>query len=169
MVDIPKKSESSYTEEQYLTAPQEETTRPEKGIEGKPVFTFDVEANEMVERNERLDRVAGKLLFERNMRRQFMAPEIFGEPAWDILLSAFLAEQDNTKPTVVGACTVCHIPFVIGFRWLKVLEKLGLMARYTVKLPNDDLLIEYARLTPVGLAAIESYLGTLVAGERGRT
>lgn len=169
MVDIPKKSETSSTEELYPTAPQEETTRPKKGIEGKPVFTFDVESNEMVERNDRLDQVAEKLLFDRNMRRQFMAPEIFGEPAWDILLSAFLAEHYKTNPTVVGACTVCHIPFLIGFRWFKVLEELGMMARYTVKPPNDDLQIEYARLTPVGLAAIESYLGTLVAGERGRS
>ncbi|MFM5916468.1 MAG: hypothetical protein ACKOOL_02925 [Novosphingobium sp.] len=100
--------------------------------------------------------IARRLLAERTLRGGFIEPSLVGEPAWDILLSAYVA--DPTVPrSVVEACSVGGTPFIAGFRWFKVLEGAHLMER-SHEARGD---FAEARLTDHGRAMLESYFETI--------
>ncbi|MEQ1499492.1 MAG: hypothetical protein ABL914_12630 [Novosphingobium sp.] len=122
-----------------------------------------IEAEDSVQRDLRLN-WAKEILRERMLRRQFMEPEIFGEPAWDILISAYLAEQAGVENSVVEACTVCRLNFVVGFRWFKVLEGFALISR----IGTGKEFAMRAKLTQGGQLAIDSYLDAIMKERTGR-
>jgi hypothetical protein len=66
---------------------------------------------------------------ERRRRAQFLPEEIFGEPAWDILLDLFIAGRCG-KP--VATCSIglaAAIPATTALRWLDRLEAQALVER----------------------------------------
>lgn len=117
-----------------------------------------------IDRSRQHERIqlAASILLERHLRKQFLEPETLGEPAWEILVSAYLADANGQARTVVDASTVCANPFLSGFRWFKLLEKLGLVERRG----GVDGEAATAGLTVAGRNAIESYLDAL-ALQRG--
>jgi DNA-binding MarR family transcriptional regulator len=66
---------------------------------------------------------------ERRRRSEFLPQELFGEPAWDILLDLYIAEKKNERVSVTSACIGSQVPCTTGLRWLQVLEELGLVER----------------------------------------
>lgn len=74
---------------------------------------------------------AAKALYA--MRRQrtllFASSELFGEPAWDILLDLFIARQEGKRVPVTSACIGAAVPPTTGLRWLALLESTGMVKR----------------------------------------
>lgn len=103
-------------------------------------------------------KVAQRLLAERAIRSGIIEPNLVGEPAWDILLSAYVADPAVPR-AVVEACSVDGIAFIVGFRWFKVLESANLMQRSQI--PGGD--CAKATLTPHGRSMLESYFDTIMA------
>lgn len=84
----------------------------------------------------------------------FGNPDLFGEPAWDILLDLFIAHGEGKPVSVSSACIGSASPATTGLRWLGVLAEEGLITRENDSGDNRRVLV---RLTPRGLAAMETY------------
>lgn len=80
--------------------------------------------------------------------------ELFGEPAWDILLDLFIAQGEGKSVSVSSACIGSAAPATTGLRWLGVLADEGLIVREND--PEDQRRV-LVRLTATGTAAMERY------------
>ena len=69
------------------------------------------------------------ILRYRRLRDKVLGSELFGEPAWDILLELFAAEASGKKLSVSGACYASGVPSSTALRWIVRLEKEGLIER----------------------------------------
>lgn len=96
-------------------------------------------------------------LYADRRRRQlaFTNPDIFGEPAWDILLDLYVAHAEGRSISVSSACIGSAAPPTTGLRWLGVLQYEGLVLREHD--PQDQRRI-LVRLSPDGLNRMQDYL-----------
>lgn len=98
---------------------------------------------------------AHAILAERRMRRQHLPAELFHEPAWDMLLALFVA-NDNPQPMNIKALVaMADAPVTTSQRWIEHLYKLRLIDR--VIDPADRRRVEIS-LSAVGREAISNYL-----------
>ncbi len=98
-----------------------------------------------------------------NRRRRtalFGNGELFGEPAWDILLDLYIAHAENKPVSVSSACIGSASPPTTGLRWLGVLAENELILREHD--PEDQRRV-LVRLTDRGIAAMEEYFGKTVS------
>ena len=77
--------------------------------------------------------------------------ELFGEPAWDILLDLYVAHAEDKPVSVSSACIGSDSPATTGLRWLGILAQEGLVVREHD--PDDQLV----RLSDEGLASMDAY------------
>jgi hypothetical protein len=84
----------------------------------------------------------------------FGNPDLFGEPAWDILLDLFIAQGEGKPVSVSSACIGSAAPATTGLRWLGVLADEGLVVRENDPEDHRRVLV---RLTPAGRAAMERF------------
>ena len=59
----------------------------------------------------------------------FEGDDLFGEPAWDILLELYAATEEQHRLSVSGACAVSGVPATTALRWIERLEKEGWVHR----------------------------------------
>jgi hypothetical protein len=91
----------------------------------------------------------------------FGNPDLFGEPAWDILLDLFIAHGEGKQVSVSSACIGSAAPATTGLRWLGVLADEGLVVRENDAEDNRRVLV---RLTETGRAAMERFFDALQDG-----
>jgi hypothetical protein len=84
----------------------------------------------------------------------FGNPDLFGEPAWDILLDLYIACAEGKQVSVSSACIGSASPPTTGLRWLGVLADEGLVVR---EADADDHRRVLVRLTPAGQAAMDRF------------
>ncbi len=84
----------------------------------------------------------------------FGNPDLFGEPAWDILLDLFIAQGEGKTVSVSSACIGSASPATTGLRWLGVLADEGLVVRENDPEDHRRVLV---RLTPAGQTAMERF------------
>lgn len=80
--------------------------------------------------------------------------EIFGEPAWDILLDLYVAFVEDKRVSVSSACIGSAAPSTTGLRWLRVLAEEGLIVR---EHDPDDQRRVMVRLSEAGIKAMDAY------------
>ena len=73
--------------------------------------------------------LARRMYLTRRQRENFFSSDLFGEPAWDILIDLYIATKENTKISTTSACIGANVPPTTGLRWLQVLEGHGLIER----------------------------------------
>jgi hypothetical protein len=66
--------------------------------------------------------------FRRN-RERLLGPELFADPAWDMLLDLYAAHLRATRPSVSSLCIAATVPATTALRWLNILEKKALVVR----------------------------------------
>lgn len=76
-----------------------------------------------------LCRLAKEILRSRRQREKSFGADLFGEPAWDILLELYAAESTQKRLSVSGACYASAVPYTTGLRWVLKLEKDGWIKR----------------------------------------
>lgn len=75
---------------------------------------------------------AQEMLQERRKRdRQFEGLDLFGEPAWDILLDLFVRMASRQHVSVSSACVAAAVPPTTGLRHVKRLQDLNLIEDYS--------------------------------------
>ncbi len=85
--------------------------------------------------------------------------DLFGEPAWDIMLDLFVAHGEGKTVSVSSACIGSASPATTGLRWLGVLADEGLVVREND--PEDHRRV-MVRLTSTGQAAMERFFEAVV-------
>jgi hypothetical protein len=74
--------------------------------------------------------VARKTFADRRRRSQIAGTgDLFGEPAWDILLNLFIAGCEGRRLSVAALCSDAGAPESTALRWIAVLERRGLIVR----------------------------------------
>ena len=72
---------------------------------------------------------AQEVLRVRRRRDKVFPNELFGEPAWDMLLELFLAECAGKRLSVTGACHASRVAVTTALRWVVKLESGGWVHR----------------------------------------
>lgn len=90
----------------------------------------------------------------RRRNKIFQSDELFGEPAWDILLDLFIAAKERRRVSVTSACIGSAVPSTTALRWISILERQGFLSREAD--PGDARRV-YVRLSPSGYEAMLEY------------
>ncbi len=90
----------------------------------------------------------------------FGNPDLFGEPAWDILLDLYIAQGEGKSVSVSSACIGSASPATTGLRWLGVLADESLILREADAADHRRVMV---RLTAAGVAAMERFLNAVDA------
>jgi len=85
----------------------------------------------------------------------FGRPDLFGEPAWDLLLELFAAHHKGRQVSISSACIAAAVPATTALRWIDRLEHLGLLQRTRDK---SDGRRSYISLAPATLDLMEGWL-----------
>ncbi|KPH66550.1 MarR family transcriptional regulator [Novosphingobium aerophilum] len=93
----------------------------------------------------------------RRRTKIFQSEELFGEPAWDILLDLFIAAKERRRVSVTSACIGSAVPSTTALRWITILEKQGLLVREAD--PGDARRV-YVKLSARGYAAMLEYFAS---------
>lgn len=104
--------------------------------------------------------LAKQLLAQRVARFDHFPAELFHEPAWDMLLALFVAQEERRVMNVKTLVGSAHAPVTTSQRWIDHLHKLKLVDR--VIDPIDRRRVEIS-LSDSGDTAVRAYLRRLGA------
>jgi hypothetical protein len=90
--------------------------------------------------------------------RERMLPDLFADPAWDILVDLFASAMERRPVSVSSACVAAAVPPTTGLRWIGTLESRGLIFRVA---DPDDHRRTYLQLSEAAEDAIASWLAGL--------
>ena len=98
------------------------------------------------------------LLGARRARERYFHRDLFGEPAWEILLALYIVEQSGARFTTSKLAEWIEAPLSTVVRWIRALEEKSLVGR--VDHPNDKRIV-FIRLLKKGRKALDDYLGAM--------
>lgn len=90
---------------------------------------------------------ASEIYRARRRRKRFFATDLFGEPAWDLLLDLFISRLKKKRISVTSACSAADVPSTTALRWLGVLEEAHLIERFD---SETDQRVTWVQLTDYG-------------------
>ena len=67
----------------------------------------------------------------RSLRSRFFPSQIFGDPAWDILLDLARAKLEGQQVSVSSVCIAAAVPMSTALRWVKQMIDANLLRRWT--------------------------------------
>lgn len=102
-----------------------------------------------------LAKAARTLLRNRRLRGRYLPGDLFADPAWDILLDLFAASAERKSVSVTSACVAAAVPVTTAQRWLRDLERRGLVERSH---DNGDRRRVLVRISSAGSDAIAKWL-----------
>lgn len=96
----------------------------------------------------------------RRRRKRFFSPELFGEPAWDLLLDLFIARLKKKRVSVTSACHAADVPPTTALRWLGLLADSNLIERFE---SETDQRVTWVRLTDYASQQMFRFIGDMSA------
>lgn len=102
-----------------------------------------------------MGRLVKEILRSRRRRDSIFEPELFGEPAWDILLELYAADCIDRKLSISSVCYVSGVPATTALRWIKKLEQDGWVQRVADPLDGRR---HWMQLTEKSASAMRAYL-----------
>jgi DNA-binding MarR family transcriptional regulator len=87
----------------------------------------------------------------RHLRGRYFSQDLFADPAWDIMLDLLCAELCNRRVAVSSLCLAAAVPATTALRWMKSMEKQGLIIRHNDPLDGRRVFIELAPATSLAL------------------
>jgi hypothetical protein len=101
-----------------------------------PATAFD---RAFCERGQRLNRDPGapqpdprlvrRVIRQRQLRARYFDPELFADPAWDILLDLTAARAEQARISVTSACIASGVAPTTALRWIGQMIEAGLLKR----------------------------------------
>lgn len=88
-------------------------------------------------------------------RKQLLGPDLFGDPAWHMLLDVFISEAKGTRLSVSDVCIGSLASFATALRYLAILTESGLVTRSE---DRDDRRRTFVTLAQPGLLLMLSLL-----------
>jgi DNA-binding MarR family transcriptional regulator len=105
---------------------------------------------------------ANQIRFSRDLRHKSFDRNLFGEPAWDILLTLYMIDGDQRRLSTRDLSKHADLALTTALRWLDYLEEQSLIARKTN--PFDRRVI-YVELSDKGRSAMDRYLIRMHEGD----
>ena len=90
----------------------------------------------------------------RRLRDRYFAGDLFGDPAWDMLLDLLQAEISQLRVPVSSLCIAAAVPATTALRWLKTMVSRGLFVRRAD--PHDGRRV-FVELAPAASQALRAY------------
>jgi len=104
-----------------------------------------------------------RMIRVRRMRDAYFEPDLFADPAWDMLLDLTLARMEGRPVAVSSLCIAAAVPPTTALRWIKRLVDDGLFVRHADPFDGRRVFIE---LSEAGALAMMRYLRASAAAER---
>lgn len=72
-----------------------------------------------------------KLHYKSRRKRDliFGSKDLFGEPAWDMIVDLFIASEEGIRVSVSSLCIASAGPMTTALRWISILENDGIIFR----------------------------------------
>ena len=83
--------------------------------------------------------------------------ELFGEPAWDMLLDLYIAQAEGKRVAVSSACIAAVVPATTALRWIASLTRRGFVVESD---DASDGRRSFLRLSEKGTEAMELFFQT---------
>jgi DNA-binding MarR family transcriptional regulator len=112
------------------------------------------------------DEIVARALDEWQERGSYLPNDLLSEPAWGILLELLLAEIQGRQVSLSRIRKVSAAPPSTADRWLKALERHGLVVRRVGPLQAEDQVVSLSRR---GSSALRSYFHDVVQSGRGNS
>lgn len=139
-----------------------------RDIEGRPAIAAGGTPNDepAIAHDQRaLAELARAAYRERRLRSQFFTGlDLFGEPAWDLLLDLFINANEGKRVPVTSACIGAAVPTTTALRWLAILESRGLVER---EADSSDARRIFVRLTLPAQTSMTAYFTRAAQDSRG--
>ena len=113
-----------------------------------------ISSEESAAQSEMLRQDATRLLASRKLRSGLFDPNLFGEPAWDILLSLYVIHNDRRRMSIRALAEHCDLPLTTMQRWLDYLSQRDLVRRLSN--PADHRVVDI-ELSEQGRAKMHAY------------
>lgn len=108
------------------------------------------------------------LIRQRRARTRFLPPELFADPAWDILLDLTAARLEGSSVPISSLCIAAGVPTTTALRWIAMLVDLNLLARRSDRADKRRVFVE---LTEKGWDSMSRFFASqaaIGAGPAGR-
>lgn len=110
-------------------------------------LAVDLAADPLLARTEQIYRA-------RRKRDKLFDAQLFGEPAFDILLDLFISQRRGRRVSVTSCCIAAAAPPTTALRHIQRLEDALLIERQA---DRRDKRRSYVELTPIGLSLVERF------------
>ncbi len=110
-----------------------------------------------------LGRRIREIIRARRGRDLFFSPELFGDPAWDMLLDLMAARCERQKVAVSSLCIAAAVPATTALRWLKMMTSSGLVVRNADVTDGRRVFIDLSEDSARALRAYLSQFGGIMA------
>jgi hypothetical protein len=101
-----------------------------------------------------------QVIANRQARARFFDAELFGDPAWDMLLDLTAAHGEGAQVSVTSLCIAASVPATTALRWLTQMVESGIF----VRVPDPaDKRRAFIALSDRSLAAMAGYFASLRA------
>lgn len=74
-------------------------------------------------------RLVRRILRQRQLRARFFDGDLFGDPAWDMLLDLTAARAEHGRVSVTSLCIASGVPPTTALRWIGQMTDAGLLQR----------------------------------------
>ncbi len=95
-----------------------------------------------------------ELIKLRRLRDRFFPPDLFADPAWDILLDLRAAAHEGQQVSVSSLCIAAAVPPTTALRWVTAMTENGMLLRRQDPADARRVFIE---LSPDTLAKLDDY------------
>jgi DNA-binding MarR family transcriptional regulator len=109
-----------------------------------------------------LCQLASGIYRARRNRDKLLHGELFGEPAWDMMLALYFLPANGERLTVTGLSYAANVPQTTGLRIQGALAQRGLIEK---RHEQSDRRVQLVLLTDKGRAWLENYLGSLLCSK----
>jgi DNA-binding MarR family transcriptional regulator len=103
--------------------------------------------------------MAERLYLERRRREDYFPAGLFGEPAWDLILTLFIAREEGRRLSVAEAYEAAAVKPTAGRKLLAKMESAGLVAQSSEEEDHREL---YVALTQDASDRLSDYLTRLL-------
>lgn len=105
--------------------------------------------------DQKLARIAASIFRARQRRLKHFDADLFGDPAWDMLLDLFVNQVRGVRVTVGSLGLAARVPQATGIRWIDVLVQKGLVRKLSAA---DDRRLTLVELTQEGFRKVRAYV-----------
>ncbi len=125
----------------------------------------------MAEQNHRslvspdLARLVSRMIRAREKRAAVFSPNLFSDPAWDIMLTLFLAQLRQRRMAASDLSSATAVPLTTTHRWIDTLEQKGWLRRSPDPLDQRRVFVQ---LSERGSAAMGVWISDWIESRQKR-